>query len=203
MKKRIIIILGVIAIIWPVFNANAYMIVEVNLPTIVRNAELGFMGICLEKEVRTIYPEAAPNGIPVTHYKFKVLDVLKGDVPEVFEFDQYGVASPEEARKTGALFAVGSFNFEPGKEYVVYLSGASKLGVRTPMGIEQGVFNVVYSQEGKAQVVNRFSNKNLFKGVRSTKGFTKAMKAGNINPSNPPTGPIDYESFKAMVKALK
>lgn len=203
MKKRIIIAFGLVALLWPIINANAYMIVEVNLPSIVFHAELAFKGVCQEKEERIIFPKTAPNGIVVTHYKFQVNDVLKGEVPGVFEFDQYGVATKEQAAKLGAPFAVGFIQFEPGKEYVVFLSGTTRLGVRAPVGIEQGVFFVIYTDAGKATVINRFANKNLFINLPLDKGMTKALKSINVDPKNPPVGPLDYDDFKSMVEVFK
>lgn len=180
-----------------------YVVVETNLPTIVANSE-AFRGICLEREVRTIYPPATPNGIVVTHYKFKVLEVLRGTLGDTIEFDMFGVASGDEARKLGAPFAVGFMQFDPGKEYVVFLGSPSpKSGLRAPYGMEQGVFNVIYTAEGQATVVNSYNNANLFKNIRVNKAMNKALKAGNVNLAEPPTGPMSYDDFKAVVENLR
>lgn len=181
-----------------------YVVIETNLPDIVANSDVAFRGICEIREVRTIYPPATPNGIVVTHYKFKVLETLKGTIGSSFEFDLYGVASRDEARNLGAPFAVGFMQFDPGKEYVVFLGSPSpRSGLSAPYGMEQGVFNVIYTAEGKATVVNSYKNANLFKNVRVNKSMTKALKAGNVNLAEPPAGPMSYDDFKAVVENLK
>jgi hypothetical protein len=186
------------------YRAAGYIVVETNLPDIVANSDVAFRGICETREVKTIYPPASPNGIVVTHYKFKVMEALKGDPGETFEFDLYGVASRKEARSLGAPFAVGFMQFDPGKEYVVFLGSPSpKSGLRAPYGMEQGVFNVIYTADGKAAVVNSYKNANLFKNIRVNKTMNKALKAGNVNLAEPPAGPMSYDDFKAVVENLK
>jgi len=201
-RLKTAIFFGLICAVVPVFVSEGYQIIEMNLPAIVSNAEIGFRGVCEKREVRTIYPVSAPTGVIVTHYVFAIKEMLKGKAENPFEVDQYGV-SRAEAIKMGAPYAVGFTQFEPGKEYVVYWSEMSRLGVRTPLGMDQGVFDIVYDNKGRTMVVNKFSNANLFKQISKGSPVTKTLKSVNIDVSNPPKGPISYDDFKTIVENLK
>ena len=199
MKSKISLFFGVLCAMFLAFDAVAYQIIETNLPTIVSNSSVAFRGKCESREVKTV-EQGTMTGV-VTHYVFTVTEVMKGEIGNRFEFDVWG-ATRADAKKTGAPYAVGFVQFDPGREYVVFLTGPTDLGVYAPMGMALGVFNVTYSAEGRAMVVNSFKNSNLFKGAKSAR-FTKAIKAANIDEKSPPAGPLPYDDFKKMVDVLK
>jgi len=208
MKKLTISILFVLAVAIS-FVSNADMVLEINFPTIISHSQIVFRGVFEESE-----PVELPGKLFVTKNKFRVIDIIKGEdeilkqgSKEYLEFYQYGL-SKKESQKRGMSFAVNFPEFKPGSELVICLSKLSEkplagdVRVRDILGFSQGVFNVEYDADGKANIVNSFSNKNLFKNLPKSQGVSKVLKAGNIDVSNPPSGPISYDSFKAMVKEM-
>lgn len=203
MKIRIVFIFGLICLVIPVLGANSYQMIEQDLESITRHSSIILRGVCQNRMTKMIYPETAPRGIMVTHYVFSMMEALKGSPSNPFEFDVYGT-SRQEALETGTPYAVGFYQFEVGKEYVVFLTGPSSIGVYAPMGMTQGVFDVVYSEAGKATVVNNYSNKSLFRGMTKTTKGAKAMKAAGIDASSgSPKGPLLYEDLKRLVNVLQ
>ncbi len=201
MRSRIAFIFGLICIVVPLFGANGYQMIEQNLEEMTKHANIIITGKCEGVTIETIYPEAAPSGITVSRWRFHpIREVLKGSAPDPFIFDTYGV-SRQEALKTGKPYAVGFYEFEPGKEYVVFLTGPTKLGVYAVQGMTKGVFEYV-EKDGKATVVNKFS-KSVFKGMGKNTAGGKAMKAANISVSKPPEGPIPYDDLKNFVNVLQ
>ena len=195
MRKRVVLFFAAAVVLFA-FSASAYQVVPMDLEQIISKANIVFRGVCRSKEVRTIHPPAAPAGVLVTHYVFDVTETLKGSA--LPEFDQYGVPKAE-AQKMGVPYAVGFMEYKPGQEYAVALTGPTDLGVYAPMGMAQGVFDVKYDANGKAMVVNGFSNANLFQGKGA--GLTKAMKAAKMDPKK--AKELSYEDFKTMVNVLK
>lgn len=192
----------VFAFILVSFFSEAYQIIEMNLWAIIQNSEIAFRGKCESSKVMKIYPSGNSQGLEVTNYVFSVTECMKGECGSKFEFNQYGV-SKSEAKELRAPHAVGFTEFEAGKEYVVFLTSKTNIGVRAPTGMQGGVFNVTYASDGSAKVVNGFANSNLFKGLPKTKSVTKALKAVNIDESAPPSGPLSYGDLKKMVDVLK
>lgn len=191
MKKWIVILL---LSLFPIAETNSYQAIPISLETVISKSDIAFKGICEAREVRVIYPNG--RGITVTHYSFSVSDVLKGNVPVHFEFDQYGAPSRKEAQTAGAFYAAGFVQFEPQKEYVVFLSELTRLGVRAPIGMYEGVFDVV-SVDQKETVINKFSNRRLFGKIKTAK-----LKAAKINLNTLTNGPIEYADFKKIVGTL-
>ncbi|MFH1873924.1 MAG: hypothetical protein ABH859_01905 [Pseudomonadota bacterium] len=183
---------------------QADQILPVNFPTIVERSEIIFQGVFKESEI------VKKKGLILTLNRFQVKEVIKGQAAieaqldkDKFEFLQYG-ASNKDTKKMGMAFRVNFVEFEPGQEYVVCLSKESEtLKVRSVVGFTQGLFDYIYDAQGKAQVVNKFSNKNLFQNLPATKSMSKTLKAGQIDQAQPPSGPIDYDNFKAMIKTLE
>jgi len=201
MKRRIAFLFSFLSLFLIVATADSYQIIRVNLPTIVSKSEVAFKGKCESFEVKKIYPPNNPQGLIVTHYVFSVADCLKGECGSRFEYDQWG-APKREAKALGVPYAVGFAQFNTGSDYVVFWTSRTKLGLRAPMGMQQGVFKVDV-KDGRETVVNSFSNSNLFKGLPKTQTVSKALKAANIDENSPPSGPMLYDDFKKVVDMLK
>ncbi len=174
---------------------SATQTLQVNLSDL-NQAQLVFTGTCTARDAHI------KNGMLETTYTFKVPaeGVVKGNVPETFQFTQWG-GSIEDAKRLGVPAPSGIVSYEIGKEYTLFLTGESKLGFRSPVGLGQGKFNVVQGPDGKKQVVNDFNNKSLFVGLPASKSMTKALSTGGIQGGQQ-GGPIDLENFQKMIKEL-
>lgn len=116
-----------------------------------------------------------------------VEEVVKGEIPgPTFSFS--------------TVVAKGDPPYEVDKRYWLFLTAESRMGLRAPVGIEQGIFLVQEAPSGKALVVNGRNNAGLFREATKTKGLTKAMSVGGFAPQG--DGPVDGEAFSRAVKAL-
>ncbi|MFH0798678.1 MAG: hypothetical protein V2A66_00665 [Pseudomonadota bacterium] len=184
--------------------AKATQVVGVNMSDLMQ-ANVAFTGTCTGADARVMDEPGGKSKIPVTTYTFSVSsdNILKGDVPGTFSFTQLGV-SRAEARRLGTSSVMGMPSYEVGKEYTLFLTSASELGLRSTIGLGQGKFNVTTTQDGKKQVVNDRGNKGLFLNLPQTKAMSKALGTANISAAVPPAGgPVDYDAFVKMVRELE
>jgi len=181
-------------------RAGANQAVGINMEDLMK-ADVAFTGVCTKAEAGVMERPGKSGGILVTRYTFDVSDVMKGDVPGTFSFTQWG-ATREEAARLGKAFVYGPPLYNVGSEYTLFLTSESRLGLRAPVGLGQGKFLVIRDPQGKAMVVNEFNNRALFRNLPQTKAMTKALKAGGVEAGVAPSGPMDYDSFKAVVEGL-
>jgi hypothetical protein len=203
-KRNLLIFAGICVIVSGFIQAQsgwASQVVSLNISDLMQ-AGVAFTGTCTKAEAFVMKRPGVEGGLLVTTYEFAVSEVLKGDVPSTFSFTQWG-ASRADAAKLNKAFIYGPPLYELGKEYTLFLASQSKLGLRAPVGLGQGKFTVVKGADGKKQVVNETGNKALFTNLPATKAMTKALSAGGIRVGvEAPKGPIDYDSFKEVVKRL-
>lgn len=184
------------------FPSFASQVVSLNIADLTK-AEVVFTGTCAGANTHLMSHPRSKKGLLVTTYTFMVAPegVIKGIVPKVFAFTQWG-AGRGEARRLGAPYVVGLPHYDIGKEYTLFLTSESELGLRAPLGLGTGKFDVVVSADGKRKVVNELGNKGLFVNLPATPGVVKAMKAHGISPARPPEGAVDYDSFVGIIKSL-
>ncbi len=204
MRRIILIFAGICLIFTALIQAEdgwTNQAVSINITELMQ-ADVAFTGTCTKAESQIMQKPGIKGGLLVTTYTFNVTEVLKGDVPSTFSFAQWG-APRDEAYRLGKPIIYGPPLYEIGKEYTLFLTSTSRLGLRAPVGLVQGQFTVVKGPEGKVQVVNGIGNKGLFRNLPTTKAMTKALSAGGIQRGvEVPEGPMDYASFTEIVKQL-
>lgn len=147
------------------------------------------------------------DGVPSTLYTFKVVDVFKNSSslsikPDAnFSFSQMGVSSADAVRlqrenPTKVMNFPGVMVYKPGETYTLFLK-VNENGFASPIGMGQGKFSVIDGPNGAKQIVNEFGNQDLF-STEASPGVFKAMKAAGVKSGT--QGPIDYNSFKTMLK---
>ncbi|HPQ80879.1 MAG TPA: hypothetical protein PLZ86_04065 [bacterium] len=157
--------------------AMADSVMPVNAAQMTEKSELVISGRCISSR-----PEVK-NDINVTTSTFEVLDVVKGKVDgSTFTFSQF-------------VFR-GAPSYEPGREYILFLTPESKLGLRSPVGLGQGKFMVL-----KGMAINERNNRGLFTGLPDTKKTMKALSVGGVDPKAA-SGPISAKSLVDVVKGL-
>ena len=129
-----------------VLPASAMTVLPVTLDNMIDGAATAFQGTVLENRVA----RDPQTGHVVTYTRFKVNDVLKGQVGRTHEIKQFG----GDLEDSGVQFRMmGVPRFKEGGEYVVFLYGTSTAGFSSPVGLHQGRFAV--RQDGaKAKVGN-------------------------------------------------
>ena len=126
------LLLSFILILVGSFRADAAQVLSINLGQTVSGADVAFSGICTSE-----YPFKMDNGLFVTTYEFSVLDDLTGNAGEVFSYTQFG-ATLENSKKFDAPYIYGMPHYKVGEEYLIFLTAETKLGLRAPVGLEQG-----------------------------------------------------------------
>lgn len=183
--------------------AHSTQVLPINISDMAR-ADLVFTGKCTGVDPHLMQVAGQQGTLPVTTYTFSVPEdgVIKGDVTKTFKFTQAGM-SREDSRRLGVMYIIGTPAYEVGKEYILFLSNETSLGLRTTVGFGQGKFSVIADKDGKKQVVNEAGNKGLFVNVPTTKAMTKALSAGRSSTeAGGVQGPIDYDAFVQMVREL-
>lgn len=198
------IVATALAMIFIPIMARASFVLPVNIEAMVERADVAFTGVCIEAEAMVVHPDAVPDGLLVTSYTFEVEPdgVLKGDVPEKFTFKQWG-STKKTAETYGAPYPVGLPHYRKGNTYTLFLTAETVLGLRAPVGLGHGNFNMVKGAGKAKMVVNDYGNKSLFKGISSSPKMTKALSAAGITKASLPEGPVDYGAFKELVKGLQ
>lgn len=193
-----------VALIFIPTMASASFVLPVNIEAMVEKADVAFTGVCIEAETMVIHPDAVKDGLLVTSYTFEVAPdgVLKGIVPEKFTFRQWG-ATKDQADAYGATYPVGIPHYQKGNTYTLFLTAESVLGLRAPVGLGQGNFNMIKGAGKANMVVNDYGNKSLFKDIAASPKVTKALSAAGMTKAKLPEGPVDYDAFKELVKGLQ
>jgi len=179
--------------LFAIFVADAATILPVNLEEMVAGSDVVFRGRCLG-----VAPKRLPNGIFATKYTFEISEVLKGDIREELEFTQVG-GSLSNSKKFNAPYIYGMPLYKVGSEYLVFLSEETSLGLRAPVGIDQGAFKVSLSADGSTKISNGRGNKNLFTGAAGA-SLAKSIKASGVSVLSP--GPIDYDLMLDLVRKI-
>ncbi|MFH1652761.1 MAG: hypothetical protein ABIE74_01765 [Pseudomonadota bacterium] len=167
----------------------------VNLEQMTDRADVIFEGKCIKSEGVTILKALFPNGLDATKYTFTVGKVLKGTLKqgEEFVFMMAG-GDKEKSIIQHQPFVIGAPKFLAGSEYMLFLTPESKWGLRSPIGLGHGKFDVTTKGNTK-EVRNIYNNKGLFKDVPTTKvGKGISLKSA---------GPISLDEFENIVTNLK
>ena len=163
----------------------ATTVLQMNLDQLTVNSESVYRGTIVSMEQITV--EGGGGELPALHYKVRVTEVLKGDVPtikgeQMAEFRILGNVKAMNAGRVLPAFPV----IQSGTEYLLFVSPAGPIGLTSTMGLGQGCFN--FTRQGDIEmVVNAFDNVGLFKGMDAA--------------SMPASGPAEYAQVADMVRA--
>jgi hypothetical protein len=128
--------------------AGASQVRPLNLEQMTGRAATIFAGRCLES--RAVLD--ADLGLEVTVATFAVDEAVKGQAESTVTI------------KTIAGVA-GATRFAAGDEVILFLYGASDLGLSSPVGLGQGRFKVATDKQGRRLALNDFANENLLRDL--------------------------------------
>ena len=170
-----------LALVTPAF---ATTVLQMNLNQLTANAAGIYRGTVLDIQQTTI--QAGGGTLPALHYRVKVSEVFKGQVPtikdvQIAEFKILGNVKDMNQGRALPGFPV----MQSGQEYLFFVAETGPIGLTQLMGLGQGCFT--FSKAGADEmVVNAFDNHGLFAGM-----------AGSM----PASGPVAYSEVSALIRA--
>ena len=163
---------------------------RINLFEMVRVADRIFWGRCLQSE-----PGREPaTGLPVTTYVFQVLRGIKGaSAGESIRFRQL------RGGATGSLR--GLPEYPRGQDILLFLYPDSRLGLTSPVGLVQGVFQVGKGGRRGPAVMNRVGNANLLHRVNSGQMHGSTLSSEE-QAALRPGAPVSLDRFESVVRRI-
>jgi len=182
---------------------QASQAVSVGMTDYVR-ANVAFTGVCTSVRTHLMHHAKLKGSLVVTEYKFSIPSggVLTGEVSGTFTFTQWG-APRAECRKLGIPYFMEIPSYEVGREYTVFLTSETELGLRSTIGLGYGKFSVTKGVGGERTLVNDHGNRYLFKGIANKSVVTKTLGASGAKSIDEHGGPISYDSFVEIFEAEK
>ena len=184
--KALALVLGLCACL----HANATMVRQMNLGELAGNADKIFRGTVTSVESGTI--DAGGSELPTVTYVVRVSETLKGDTTspnakagDVVVITMFGRIKQQAS--DGDIQRFNSFkapNLEVGKEYLLFTTAPSALGLSVTVGAGQGAFRFV---DG-SNVMNEAKNAGLFRDMDGA--------------GMPERGPIPYASIADRIRGL-
>jgi len=116
-------------------TVSATSMLPISLEQLSTRATLIFYGKVINNESR----KDEQSGRIATFTEFEVIDLIKGKTGATHTIKQIG----GHLKDTGTIVRIyGVPEFVTGKDYVVFLPNKSRLGFSSPLGLQQGSFNV-------------------------------------------------------------
>lgn len=115
--------------------ASATSVLPVNLEQLSTRASLIFYGTVISNEVK----KDQQSGRIATFTEFEVIDLIKGETGKTHTIKQIG----GHLKETNTIVHIhGVPEYVIGNKYIVFLPDKSKLGFSSPLGLQQGSFDV-------------------------------------------------------------
>ena len=169
---------------------GAISVDSINLFEMVNAADRIFWGRCLQAESG----REPSTGLPVTAYTFEVLRGIKGtQVGESIRFRQLSGGTAGAIR--------GLPEFSRGQEILLFLYPDSRLGLTSPVGLDQGMFRVGKGSRKGRTVLNRLGNANLLHRASSLQ-----IQGSTLNSQEQaalrPGASISRDRFESVVRRI-
>jgi hypothetical protein len=127
--------------------------------------------------------------------RMRVTETLKGAPTQMLEFRQYIWDIRDELDGAG---------YRKGREYVLLLGPASQIGLRSPVGLEQGMFLITRTSSGSAVAVNGRGNVGLFNHTEQrlhTRAITLPAATAKI-VHRTSSGPLPLTDLKTALRSF-
>lgn len=170
-------------------EVEAISVRPINLEETVRLSGRAFFGRCVE--VRDLPKDA--TGLAIRLYRFVVLEpVLNTEAGEIVEFRQV-----RGGKVAGGIF--GMPEYRKGQELLLFLYGESRLGMTSPVGVEQGIFRPVRQADGTRAFVNGVGNRNLALYLEAEAVGLAADEVQALREARP----LRLEELRSMVERIR
>lgn len=191
--KAVQMMLYVIVTVSMLASGSATSVKVVSLPEMVGAANRIFLGVCLSAE-ESLQPQ---TGFYVREYRFRVLEGIKG-VSQGQEVTLRQILSMTK----GAPPLPGIPQYVKGEKLLLFLHGDSRLGLTSPVGLDQGTFFPKQLESGEIGYLNPFNNKNLAFG-----GEVRALNQSGLSVAEMDTlnssRPIPLGDFRRMIERIE
>ena len=158
--------------------APATSVRKMDLAQLSKNADKIFRGKVVA--IREGSLNAGGGVIPTVTYRIEVSDAVAGEPARVAEFTSVG-STKKPAGQVQARFPIQMPDLKVGREYLLFVTRPSRIGLSTVVGLGQGAFEI-RSENGKDMAVNEANNLGL----------------GDIGP-----GPAEYRLLAAKIRSLR
>ena len=201
MTKRARLCCGllVLTLAWTAGSASATVILPQNLEQIESAAQRVFVAVCTSATAQTDV-----RGIPITVYTFKVSQAVKGDLKDggAVVVRQVGNNTPGPNGLVARI--VGAPSYKVGQEVMLFLNPPSRIGLTAPVGLSQGVFNIVTDPNGNRQIVlDPVRRRTLAAGVKPAKyAATGKLSATEQTWLTDPPERTDVSAFCTLVRKI-
>ena len=160
-------------------SSHATTVTKMDMDMLVNNADRIFRGTVVSKEPGTV--KAGGGTLSIVIYTLRVNEGIKG---------RFGGADTVELRMLGDLKATPTSSaavrnlahldlnpdLEMGREYVLFTTQPSAIGLSTTVGLDQGLFKVYTDGAGRELVANGMNNLGLFDGPVSYADMSAAVR---------------------------
>ena len=175
-------------------TVTATSIRVVNLSEMVDSSNRVFRGRCI-----AVTETTHSNGLPVVEYQFFVSEGMKGTTEgEEVVFRQL---RPGGTGGHGGVGILGLPAYRKGQDAVIFLAPDSRIGLTSPIGFAQGVFDVHEDARAQATVLNGFGNRNLLRGLDATRLLRMGFKHSEVDLLRV-QGPVLLETLSQAVRRI-
>lgn len=125
----------------------------------------------------------------------QVEQVLKGQPAQTFTFRQYTWDFRGGARRSG---------YAPGQNLLLMMTKPSQYGLSSPVGLEQGRFQITTDPLGRQVATNGHGNAGLFTNMSTDlqkRGVALSRSMSSI-VSQPQAGPVPLDDLTALIRQL-
>ena len=180
-------------------TAWAIQSIKMNLEKMAKQAGRIVEGTVLSVSEGSV-PSPGGRSIPVMEYTFSVSQSLKGKADATVVVRQIKLPGVSSIMASGS--GSGLPAYKVGEHLILFLTHESVLGLSSPVGLMQGVFQVQKDKEGRKEgVINGTNNAGLFDGMMHKKSRRPAkMKSNGV--SSQEEGLISYSQFISDVKNM-
>lgn len=173
-------------------SLSATSVTTVNLAEMVRNADRVFYGRCVSTR-ESVEPE---TGMAIVEYEFEVLEGLKGvRTGETIRIRQL------DSEKAG-LRLPGIPSYQTGQELLLFLHGDSRLGLTSPVGMAQGLFEKRVMASGEPGFVNSYQNSNLAHQLRSERAVSRSLSPAELSAVES-GNPVPLSVLQRMIQKIE
>lgn len=164
-----------------------------NLVEMVKLSDRIFWGVCLDAGQK----EDPDTGLTTMEYTFRVQRGFKG-----VQTGDRVVFRQLQAAPGRAQGIVGMPRFNKGNELLIFLHGDSRIGLTSPVGMEQGLFRLERMQDGEMGVINSLGNANLAYNLQTDQIQSSGLARADLDLLSKARKPMPLEAFAALVDKI-
>ena len=188
--RRRLLIAGGLLLLAP--QARATTLIQMNLADLAGRADKIFRGTVVSAKTGTV--EAGGGQLPIVIYRVRVDERFKGDFGEGKEAEVVeirmvgGKDDPQQGNIRHFSLWRDVPRLERGREYVLFTTRPSAIGLSTTVGLGQGAFTITGSGKDE-EAVNAFNNAGLDRRLRAG----VSLRAGR---------PVPYGELATAIRAV-